>query len=545
MRPVARLLALAALALAGCAEGEFGRTSVSPTPPKPVAQVDAVELWASPPAAINWDDKPGPDGVQVRLYLFQVGRPQPVMVDGAIEFRMYAGRVSHGGVPEVDPFKVWRFTSDDLDVRRFRSMVGWGYAARLGWGGQVPEASVVSVQAVYEPSEGQGVVSAPVAIALPPRVAAGPKRSVLGGTASASLERRPALEPLRFRHETIDADPPGAQNTLTLLADLDRNGAVDILVGCKRGPHNLYWYANPSWKRHAVAKAPNLEAAADLLDVNRDGRLDLVAGQDLDTHELCWFEQPADPAQPWPRHLIAAGLDGRFDLTVADVDADGSPEIVVRVPATGRMVAYDLPADVTVEPWPDVCCAELASDPESGSGLAVVDIDRDGQSEIIAGTIVYRRSPKDGRWEGKPYAAGYAVTRLTVADLDGDNRFEIVAAEGDSLRGRLVWFKPPAWTPHPLRDDLFHPQSLAVADVDGDGTPDIFVAEMGLGQNASPRMFVYRNLGAGQFQEDLVSRGVPTFEAKVGDMNGDGRLDIVGKPYGPERHVDVWFNVVE
>ena len=40
----------------------------------------------------------------------------------------------------------------------------------------------------------------------------------------------------------------------------------------------------------------------------------------------------------------------------------------------------------------------------------------------------------------------------------------------------------------------------------------------------------------------LVQEGIPTHEAKVGDLTGDGRPDIVGKPYHPERHNDVWFN---
>lgn len=29
---------------------------------------------------------------------------------------------------------------------------------------------------------------------------------------------------------------------------------------------------------------------------------------------------------------------------------------------------------------------------------------------------------------------------------------------------------------------------------------------------------------------------------RVADMTGDGRPDIVGKPYMPERHIDLWLN---
>ena len=28
----------------------------------------------------------------------------------------------------------------------------------------------------------------------------------------------------------------------------------------------------------------------------------------------------------------------------------------------------------------------------------------------------------------------------------------------------------------------------------------------------------------------------------IADVDGDGRPNIVGKPYEPERHIDVWFN---
>ena len=65
---------------------------------------------------------------------------------------------------------------------------------------------------------------------------------------------------LKFRHEVIDADPPGSEHDITLIADLTGNGRNDIIIGGKKGPPNLFWYENPSWARHAMADAPELEA---------------------------------------------------------------------------------------------------------------------------------------------------------------------------------------------------------------------------------------------------------------------------------------------
>jgi len=544
MKPAALSLAVVACFLgAGCGGGS-GRGAVSLTPPRPVDQVDALELWATPPAAINWDEVPGPDGVQVRLYLYQLGQPQPVMVDGDVEFQMYAGRLKQDSRPDTEPFKVWRLSSDDLAVRRVRSMVGWGYVTRLGWGGQAPDATLVTVRAAYRPREGRPVFSAPVSIALPARSPSGPRRSLLGGPAAAeALERRLAADrPLSFRHRVLDADPPGAQHTILLLADLNGDGRVDVITGCKRGPHNLAWYENPSWERHAIAKAPGLEAGAVLLDVNRDGRVDVLAGRHAGSAELLWFEHPPDPVQPWPSHVI----DDRFEtcpgLAVGDVDGDGEPEVVVLSRTDGTVVYYDLPADPSVEPWPVRSRHEVASGAEAAEGLAVADVDGDGPCEIIAGPAVYGRSSEGEGWRAKPYAPGIEVTEIAAADLDGDTRPEIVACEGASSAGRLLWFKGPTWTPHPLREDLFHPRSLALADFDADRRPDILVAEMGLGRNEAPRLFIYRNLGGGRFRETLVSQGVPTHHARAADLTGDGRPDIVGKPYDPERHLDLWVN---
>lgn len=349
--------------------------------------------------------------------------------------------------------------------------------------------------------------------------------------------------PLKFRRQVIDPDPPGSHHDITLIADVSGDGRNDIVIGGKVGPVNLFWYENPSWRRHEMAEAPELEAGGAVIDITRNGRLDLVAGQQWNGNELYWFECPPDPTGPWTRRVMENRFRKYHDQAVGDVDGDGEPEILAVSQSSGVLFYYDIPPDPRVTPWPEECCRVIAEDMQDVEGLAIVDIDGDGRIEIIAGPNIFRPGGSaDAPWSREPFAPGFEKTRVAVADLDGDGRLEIILCEGESHPGRLASCTPPDWKPRVLRDDLFHPHSLEVADFDGDGRPDIFVAEMGLGRNPDPKMLVFLNKGGGEFEEVVIQRGVPTHEAKVGDLTGDGRPDIVGKPYEPERHIDVWFN---
>jgi hypothetical protein len=349
------------------------------------------------------------------------------------------------------------------------------------------------------------------------------------------------LEPaLFFRHMVIDTDPPGTHHDVTLIHDLNGNGLNDIVIGGKVGSPNLFWYENPYWTRHAMNTAPELEAGGVILDVNRNGRPDMVIGQQIRSHELYWFENPEDPTAPWPRHVIEDRYEKYHDQAVGDVDGDGAPELLFLSQQAGILAYYDLPADPYVSPWPAEGFHLVDEGLFDVEGLVIADLDGDGRNEIVAGTGYYKRGERG--WERTAVIEGLVKTRVAVADLDGDGQRDLIFCEGESHPGRLLWCRGPDWVVHALRDDLFHPHSVAVADFNGNGLPDIFVAEMGLGQNPDPEMIIYVNQGGGRFREWVFQRGVPTHEAKIGDLTGNGRPDIVGKPYQPERHIDVWLN---
>lgn len=388
-----------------------------------------------------------------------------------------------------------------------------------------------------------------------------------------SLEALLPEKALDFRHERIDDRAPCSRLTVLQTADLTGNGRDDVIVGgtgpelkqtlfgsrsrlpsvagvrhwLGASPPSVFWYENPGWERHTIATIPQLEVGQALSDIDGDGRLDLVVGQGIHYHDVYWFEQPADPRDRWEPHLVTDAYEKYHDIAVGDVDGDGTNEIVVLSQASETIFYYDIPDDPTVEPWPDTH-RHVIDDGRRLEGVQLADIDGDGRVEVVAGTNVYHPpETPDGPWEREAIATGWDDTRVAVADVDDDGDLEVVLTEGDSPvfgthPGRLAWFDPPDWEMNLLRDDLFCPHSLEVADFDGDGSPDLYVAEMGLGRHESPEHYLYLNDGKGGFTETTVVSGIPAHEARVADLTGDGRPDIVGKPYGPERHVDSWYN---
>lgn len=360
---------------------------------------------------------------------------------------------------------------------------------------------------------------------------------------------------MEFRHERIDGDPPGESNVICLPVDLTENGRDDVVIGAKDGDPNLYWYENVAdgWERHAMATTPNLEAGGVVGDVDGDGRVDVIAGQKWDCHEVYWFEQPTDPRDPWAMHLVTDEYQKYHDQTFGDVDGDGDPEVVIISQKEGILVFYDVPEDPTVEPWPRETRHVVSDDVWDVEALQIVDIDDDGVTEIVAGRNIFHPTGS-GDWDRERVAPTWTDerVRLVVADLDDDGEREVVLSECElpyfgerrdiHHDGRLAVCSPPDWDARVLKEGLFCPHSLQVADFDGDGRPDVYVAESFLGENENPRHFVYRNLGDGEFEEHLVHEGTPTHEAKVADLTGDGRPDVVGKDDWEHGHVDAWLN---
>jgi len=369
-----------------------------------------------------------------------------------------------------------------------------------------------------------------------------------------------SLAEVRWAHLSSDfSDLPvpsvGAEPTASLLVDLDRNGSEDIVVAARKSGPCVVWYRRlvKRWQRYVIDDTfQKIEAGGASFDIDSDGDLDLVFGADAADNKIWWWENPYpnfDKGQPWTRRVIKNDAHNKHhDQLFGDFDGDGETELVSWNQHSKALLLFEIPTDPRqTEPWPYEIIYSWTEGQEH-EGLASADINQDGKEDIVGG----------GRWfeylGGRRFRAhviddAYRFSRPLAGQFIRGGRPEVVFGPGDNiLRLRLYQWNSAGWAGRDvLPDDVNHGHSLRLGDVDGDGNLDIFVAEMGQwsGKINNPRaqMHVLYGNGYGEFEVQLVQRGQGTHEARLGDLDGDGDLDIFGKAF---RHnsprLDVWRN---
>jgi hypothetical protein len=135
--------------------------------------------------------------------------------------------------------------------------------------------------------------------------------------------------------------------------------------------------------------------------------------------------------------------------------------------------------------------------------------------------------------------AGQKPAHVATADLDADGRLDLVVVnDGIDARGSgiTVLLADPAG-PAPFRPAVFHAmndiaQMSCIADLDGDGRPDLAVAAMVTGlvndYESVVQVFLQDPARPGQFVRGgrYDSGDLAQFIA-VADLDGDGHVDVV------------------
>lgn len=353
---------------------------------------------------------------------------------------------------------------------------------------------------------------------------------------------------------TGDLPVPGqaTQQTASLVLDVDGDGSNDFVIGARKVAPALVLYRREAsgWALSVIEPdVLDVEAGGAFADIDGDGDLDIVMGGDYRSNEVWWWENPlpeGDVEARWTRRIVKqGGGQQHHDQLLADLDGDGRLEVAFWNQGADALFMAEIPDDPRAAgEWPRTVIFE-----GTGEGMALADIDLDGLPDLLAG----------GRWF--KYAGGnFTATligpdqvegRIAAGDLIPGGLPEVVLSAGDSV-GPLRWYAcegnpadPGCWIGHDLLDvPIDHGHSLAVADFDEDGHLDIFAAEMRVdSENEDAGMWIFVGDGTGHFTRFGIAEGMGNHESRVADLDGDGDLDILGKPYNWETpRLDVWLN---
>jgi hypothetical protein len=371
-------------------------------------------------------------------------------------------------------------------------------------------------------------------------------------------EKKGAVFP-RFRMQEVETKL--GVGYAVLLTDVNGDGKPDLVVVDQT---RVVWYENPTWKRRTITegitKPDNVCIAA--YDIDGDGKVDFALGADwkgLNSRtegNLYWLSPGKTLDDPWKVHPIGAETSVHR-MRFVDIDGSGKPHLIV-APLLGRhstpgnnwmdvpvrLLAFQIPKDPARDRWVPQVLNEtmhvmhnfwpVASPRHQGmdlltasyEGVNLLTPSGSGKWKATAIGQGNQDFPRKNRGTSEVKQGKLKNGRKFIATIEPWHGYQVVVYTPPDQPGKL-------WDRHVIDDKLRWGHAVWCADLDGDGGDELIIGVRDdlsgkPGQRRGVRIYKALNASGTKWARHVLDDGGVAVEDLIaGDLNGDGRIDIV------------------
>ncbi len=331
------------------------------------------------------------------------------------------------------------------------------------------------------------------------------------------------------------------------VGDINRDGRRDVIAG-------TVWFESPQWIRHDIAETEAFDPdsgysdtfASFTLDADGDGWTDIIQFGYPGTAVYC-YRNPGNGQGTWSREVIFETYGNESPIQ-ADINGDGTYDLLMGDPGTGRLVYLEAPVAHGGTAWK----LHTVSDDSAGGtdryahGLGFGDVNNDARPDVLT-TTGWWEAPEgtdETPWTFHAAAWGPDAGQMYAIDADSDGDQDILSS---SVHDYGIWMhanngdprNPAAWESILIDDSVSQTHALAAEDVDRDGDDDLITGKRYLAHNGKdpgsdePAMLVWYESnppgapGKRWIRHEIDNDSGVGMQVVTSDLNGDGRSDIV------------------
>ncbi len=322
----------------------------------------------------------------------------------------------------------------------------------------------------------------------------------------------------------------GSGATSVAIGDLDGDGKLDLAV-TNGNVNNVSVHRNLGNGTFAPkvefgTRSSPIWVAID--DLNGDGRPEMVVAN---YSGMVSVYRNLGNGSFAGREDYPTGVNPYF-VAIGDLDGDGYPDLAVANYNSDSVDVLRNLGNATFAPRVDYV---TGSQPTS---VAIGDLNGDGKPELVVtnsnptfNSVSVLRNLGNGNFAARVnYTTGSVPFTVAIADLDGDAKPDLAVANnagnsvsvlrnlGDGTFSTKVDYSVGA-----------NPRTVAIRDLDADGKSDLVVANSG---NLASTVSVLNNSGNGIFSGRVdYAAGARPYAPAIGDLDGDGRPDLAVANY--------------